>query len=127
MLKKIDTKTLIIILLTSLLLIFGWLQPNQRINYYKDELKDLRISNDSLMKVNDSLRAENKKIDIEITKLKSLIMFSENLIKEYSITIDYLKNKKNEIPGKVNVLNADMVANQFTSYLKRRSSKNVHK
>ncbi len=127
MLKKIDTKTLIIILLTSLLLIFGWLQPNQRINYYKDELKDLRISNDSLMKVNDSLRAENKKIDIEITKLKSLILFSENLIKEYSITIDYLKNKKNEIPGKVNVLNADMVANQFTSYLKRRSSKNVHK
>jgi len=124
MLKKLDTKSIIIIILASLLLLFGWLHPNQRINYYKDELKNLRLSNEKLIHSNDSLKNEKNKIDVEIKKLKDLISANQVLIKQYDNTIQDLKNRKDEIPNKVNVLSADMVASQFTNYLKRRPSKN---
>lgn len=122
MLKKLDTKSIIIIILTTLLVVFIWLQPNKKINYYKNELKDLKKANAELLKTNDSLKNANELIDAEIKHLNEIIELSEKLLIEYNNEITNLKNRKNEIPGKVNVLSADMVAIKFTDYLKRRKS-----
>lgn len=122
MLKKLDTKSIIIIILTSLLVIFIWLEPNKRINYYKNELKALREANIELLKTNDSLKKANVLIDNEIKNLHKIIEVNEKLLIQYNNEITYLKNRKNEIPGKVNILNADMVAIEFTNYFKRRKS-----
>jgi septal ring factor EnvC (AmiA/AmiB activator) len=122
MLKKLDAKSIIIIILASLLVVFIWLEPNKKINYYKNELKALKEVNIELLKTNDSLKKANVLIDNEIKNLHKIIEVNEKLLIQYNNEITDLKKRKNEIPSKVNILNADMVAIEFTNYFKRRKS-----
>ena len=79
MLKKLDAKSIIIIILASLLVVFIWLEPNKKINYYKNELKALKEVNIELLKTNDSLKKANVLIDNEI-KSRNDIVDEENNI-----------------------------------------------
>lgn len=127
MLKTLDTKSIIIIILASLLLIFTVFQPNRKIDQYKDEIKTLHQKNQKLLHTSDSLRLVNEQIDAELQKIYGVIKLHEKLIVQYNNTINDLKKQQNETSNRVNVLNADGVAAEFTNYIKKRSSKNIRK
>jgi septal ring factor EnvC (AmiA/AmiB activator) len=127
MLKTLDTKSIIIIILASLLLIFTVFQPNRKIDQYKDEIKTLHQKNEKLLHTSDSLRLVNEQIDAELQKIYGVIKLHEKLIVQYNNTINDLKKQQNETSNRVNVLNADGVAAEFTNYIKKRSSKNIRK
>jgi hypothetical protein len=127
MLKTLDTKSIIIIILASLLLIFTVFQPNRKIDQYKDEIKTLHQKNKKLLYTSDSLRLVNVQIDAELQKIYGVIKLHEKLIVQYNNTIIDLKKQQNETSNRVNVLNADGVAAEFTNYIKKRSGKNIRK
>lgn len=127
MVKKLDTKSIIIIILTMLLLIFALFIPNKKINQYKDEVKGLHQKNQKLLYTNDSLKSVNKEIDIELEKMYDVIKAHETLITQYNDRINELKKQKNETFNKVNILSGDSVAIEFTNYIKKRTGKNVCK
>ncbi len=127
MLKTLDTKSIIIIILASLLLIFTVFQPNRKIDQYKYEIKTLHQKNEKLLHTSDSLRLVNEQIDAELQKIYGVIKLHEKLIVHYNNTINDLKKQQNETSNRVNVLNADGVAAEFTNYIKKRSSKNIRK
>jgi len=127
MLKTLDIKSIIIIILASLLLIFTVFQPNRKIDQYKDEIKILHQKNEKLLYTSDSLRLVNVQIDAELQKIYSVIKLHEKLIVQYNNTIKDLKKQQDETSNRVNVLNADGVATEFTNYIKKRSSKSIRK
>jgi hypothetical protein len=127
MLKTLDTKSIIILILASLLVIFTLLKPNKEINTYKDEIKSLHQRNSKLLNTNDSLKLVNKNIDTELKKIYGIIRITEKLIVQYDNRINDLKHKQDEISNRVNILSADGVAIEFTNYIKKRSSKGVRK
>ena len=127
MIKTLDTKSIIIIILASLLLIFTIFQPNKKINNYKDEIKVLHEKNEKLLHTNDSLAIANQKIDKELKNIYGIIKITEKLITQYDNRIIELKNKQDETSNRVNVLSADGVASEFTNYIKKRSGKNIRK
>ena len=127
MLKNLDAKSIIIIILTSLLVIFTIFQPNKKIETYKDEIEVLHQKNKELLHSNDSLKIVNQKIDKELEKIYGIIRITEKLIVQYDNRINNLKNKQDEISNRVNILSADGVAIEFTNYIKKRSGKSVRK
>jgi hypothetical protein len=127
MLKNLDTKSIIIIILASLLLIFTVFQRSEKIDQYKDEIKTLHQKNKKLLYTSDSLKLVNKQIDVELQKIYGIINFHEKLIVQYNNTINDLKKQQDETSNRVNVLTADGVATEFTNYIKKRSSKNIRK
>lgn len=127
MLKNLDTKSIIIIILASLLVIFTIFQPNKKINKYEDEIAILHQKNEKLLHTNDSLAIVNQKIDKELKNIYGIIKITEKLIVQYDNRIIELKNKQDETSNRVNVLNADSVASEFTSYIKKRSGKSIRK
>lgn len=127
MLKTLDTKSIIIIILASLLLIFTVFQPNRKIDQYKDEIKTLHQKNEKLLHTSDSLKLVNEQIDAELQKIYGVIKLHEKLIVQYNNTINDLKKQQDETSNRVNVLNADGVAAEFTNYIKKRSGKNIRK
>lgn len=126
MFKLLDTKSIIIIILTTLLLIFTVFQPNKKIDTYKNEIKELKLKNEKLLYSYDSLKNENKKIDFKLKKLYLIIGDKEKIIKTYNNKIEYYKRKQNEIPTKIKLLNADGVATEFTNYIKTKRSKSIY-
>ena len=127
MLKKLDAKTWLIIILTALLLFSTIFRPGKKIDYYKDEIKALHQKNKELMYSYDSLSVENKKIDSELKKLYSDLKDKEILIISYNKEITKLKNRANETNNRVNVLSADGVATEFSNYLKTKPGKGFRK
>jgi predicted RNase H-like nuclease (RuvC/YqgF family) len=127
MAKQLDTKSIIIIILASLLVIFTIFQPNKKIDNYKDEIKALHLKNEQLLQNNDSLKIVNEKIDKELKNIYGVIKITEKLIAQYDNRITELKNKQDETSNRVNVLSADGVASEFTNYIKKRSSKDIRK
>lgn len=127
MLKNLDIKTWIILILTSLLVLSLLFRPSKKIDYYKDEINALHKKNKELMLTYDSLSAENKKIDSDLKKLYSELESKEILIISYEKKITRLKNKSNETNNRINLLNSDGVAVEFTNYLKTKPSKIIRK
>jgi hypothetical protein len=125
MLKTLDIKSIIIIILASLLLIFTIFQPNRKIDQYKDDIKTLHQKNEKLLHTSDSLRLVNIQIDAELQKIYGVIKLHEKLIVQYNNTIKDLKKQQDETSNRVNVLSADGVATEFTNYIKKRSGKNI--
>jgi len=125
--KKLDTKTIIIIILTALVLILMLFTVKNNVHDYKKEIKELHQQNTQLKYQVDSITVENKKIDAELNKIYGVISITEKLIEQYDNRIKELKQSKNETSNRVNVLNANGVAAEFTNYIKKRGSKNVRK
>jgi len=126
MLKNLDTKSYIILILTALLILLVVSRPGKKIDYYKGEIKDLKNRNKELMKSYDSLEFENRKLDVKLESLYSIIQENEKIIMDYDKQIINLKQNKNETRNRVNVLTADGVASEFTNYLKTKSGKSIH-
>lgn len=124
-LKKLEPKTIIILILTILLVISVIFRPGKKIDYYKDEIKDLKNKNKELMKSYDSLEFENRKLDVKIESLNSIILENERVILDYNKQIINLKQNQNDTRNKVNILTADGVASEFTNYLKTKSGKGL--
>ena len=124
-LKKLEPKTTIILILTILLVLSVIFRPGKKIDYYKGEIKDLKNKNKELMKSYDSLEFENRKLDVKIESLNSIILDNERIITDYNKQIINLKQNKNDTRNKVNVLTADGVASELTNYLKTKSGKSV--
>jgi chromosome segregation ATPase len=127
MLKKLDNKSYIILILIAILLVSIITRPGNKINYYKKEISELKLKNQKLLYSYDSLRNENKIIDTKLKLLYLIIEEKEKTISSYNDKIEYYKRKQNEIPSKIKFLNADGVATEFTNYIKKRSSKNIRK
>jgi chromosome segregation ATPase len=127
MLKKLDNKSYIILILIAILLVSIITRPGNKINYYKKEISELKLKNQKLLYSYDSLRNENKKIDTKLKLLYLIIEEKEKTISSYNDKIEYYKRKQNEIPSKIKFLNADGVATEFTNYIKTKRSKSVHK
>lgn len=125
MLKKIDTKTVLIIILTILVIILMVAQSKNNIYYYKKEINELNKQNRELRFKYDSISDENHKIDSELKKIYGVINITEKLIAQYDNKIKDLKNDKNETSNRVNILNANGVAVEFTNYIKKRRNKNI--
>jgi chromosome segregation ATPase len=126
-LKTLDVKTWIILILTALLVLGIIFRPSKKIDYYKDEINLLHQKNKELMFSYDSLSTENKKIDSDLKKLYLELKSKEVLINSYEKQITKLKNKSNETNNRVNLLNSDGVASEFTNYLKTKSGKIIRK
>jgi chromosome segregation ATPase len=126
-LKTLDVKTWIILILTALLVLGIIFRPSKKIDYYKDEINLLHQKNKELMFSYDSLSTENKKIDSDLKKLYLELKSKEALINSYEKQITKLKNKSNETNNRVNLLNSDGVASEFTNYLKTKSGKIIRK
>jgi hypothetical protein len=124
MLKKIDLKTVIIVIL-MIFLILTLLNKIGTKYDYKQEINKLHESNRELIYKYDSIEKVNKRIDIELERIYGIIEITEKLIIQYDNNINELKKSKNETTNRVNLLNADGVATEFTNYLKKRRSKNV--
>ena len=126
-LKTLDVKTWIILILTALLVLGIIFRPSKKIDNYKDEINLLHQKNKELMFSYDSLSTENKKIDSDLKKLYLELKSKEALINSYEKQITKLKNKSNETNNRVNLLNSDGVASEFTNYLKTKSGKIIRK
>jgi peptidoglycan hydrolase CwlO-like protein len=125
--KKFDTKTIIIMILAVLVIILMITNSKNNIYGYKKEIKELHEKNTKLRYEYDSLVVDNKRIDAELDKIYGVINITEKLVEQYDNRIKELKESKNETSNRVNVLNADGVASEFTNYIKKRGSKNIRK
>jgi hypothetical protein len=124
MLKTIDLKTVIIVIL-MVFLIFTLLNSIRDKYNYKQEINTLHKSNRELTYKYDSITKVNKHIGVELERIYGIIEITEKLIIQYDNNINELKKSKNETTNRVNLLNADGVAIEFTNYLKKGRSKNV--
>jgi regulator of replication initiation timing len=125
-LKKLDIKTVFIIILSLGLIISFFLGQKNKINYRKDEIKELHAKNDKLLGKNDSLFILNDKLEKKIAKINLLIEANNKEIAEKESQIQLLKKRKNEIPNHVNVLSANGVASSLTKYIERTKSTISH-
>lgn len=125
--KKFDAKTIIIMILAVLVIIIMVVNSKNNVYGYKKEIKELHEKNTQLRYKFDSLTVENKKIDAELDKIYGVIDITKKLIEQYDNRIKELKQSKNETSNRVNVLNANGVASEFTNYIKKRGSKNIRK
>lgn len=120
-LKKLDIKSIAIIVLGAALIISFIFGQNNNIDYKKDEIKALHDQNKLLTQANDSLLLANKRIDQQIKDIHcELAKTAVELAKTQKELTD-LKHRKNEIPKYVNGLSANDVANSFTNYLDSKS------
>jgi peptidoglycan hydrolase CwlO-like protein len=125
--KKFDAKTIIIMILAVLVIILMIANSKNNVYGYKKEIKELHEKNTKLRYEYDSLVVDNKRIDAELDKIYGVINITEKLVEQYDNRIKELKESKNETSNRVNVLNADGVASEFTNYIKKRGSKNIRK
>jgi uncharacterized protein YoxC len=92
--KKLDTKTIIIIILTALVLILMFFNTKNNVYDYKKEIEELHQKNTQLKYQVDSITVENKKIDAQLNKIYGIINISEKLIEQYDNRIKELKQSK---------------------------------
>lgn len=114
-------------ILVVLIIILMVVNSKNNVYGYKKEIKELHEKNTQLRYKFDSLTVENKKIDAELDIIYGVIDITEKLIEQYDNRIKELKQSKDETYNRVNILNANGVASEFTNYIKKRGSKNIRK
>ena len=95
-LKKLDIKSIFIIIL-SLGLVFSFmLGQKNRVDYKKDEIKSLHKQNEDLGRKNDSILLVNKSLDKQISEINKQIQASEELLADTELQLNNLKQRRNE-------------------------------
>jgi len=124
MFKKLDIKTIAIIILGgALILSFIFGQHGKKIDDHADEILALHKDNEALISKNDSLNILNENINIEISIInKKIIADSLELISTKK-ELDKLNDRQNEIHIYVKSLSANGVSNSFSEYLNAKSKK----
>lgn len=121
-LKKLDIKSIAIIVLGIALIISFLFGQHNNVDYKKDEIEELHKQNKAILKANDSLLYANKRIDQEIKDIHDKLASTAIELASTQKELRYLKNRTNEIPKYVGTLSANGVANSFTNYLNTKSS-----
>lgn len=117
---KIDIKVIFILILAGLLILSYIFRPTKSIDMYEDEINALREENERLISSNDSIKALNDKLDIEIKELSEVIDSTKSKLSDNEEKIKDLENGKGKVSGYVKTLNADGIAKSLTEYLDKR-------
>jgi len=124
--KKLDFKTIVIIILGACLIISFLFKQKSNINNHDDEIKKLQLENTNLIKKNDSLAKINNQLDQKILTIDKELQENTIKLNETTNQIERLKNKKNEIPAYINNLSANGVSSEFSKFLENTKSSNTH-
>lgn len=123
--KKLDIKSMFIIVL-SLGLIFSFMLGQKNgIDYKKDEIKSLHEKNEYLLSKNDSLKILNEALDKQIFEINKQIQINEKMLVESELKINTLKQRRNETNITVTRLSANGVANELSNYIKKHKNSPV--
>ena len=118
-LKKLDIKSIFIIIL-SLGLVFSFmLGQKNRVDYKKDEIKSLNKQNEDLGRKNDSILLVNKALDKQMSEINKQIQASEKLLAETESQLNNLKQRRNETSNRVTNLSANGVTSGLSNYVKK--------
>jgi chromosome segregation ATPase len=118
-LKKLDIKSIFIIIL-SLGLVFSFmLGQKNKIDYKKDEIKSLHKQNEDLGRKNDSILLVNKALDKQMSEINKQIQASEKLLAETESQLNNLKQRRNETSNRVTNLSANGVTSGLSNYVKK--------
>lgn len=123
-LKKIDIKTIFIILLSIGLIISFFFGQKSHINTHENEIRVIDSVNTVLKKENDSLKTANMLLDNKISAINTLVDSTNKKISQTQSQIQKLNRNRNEIPTYVNHLSANDVSNSLSKYLNTKSSNN---
>lgn len=117
---KIGTKEIIIIVLAGALVLSFIFRPSKEIDYYEDEIKNLKQQNELLFNSNDSLKSRNVVLSQEIKDILITIDSTEAKLADTEIKLNHLENEKDKVSDRVRVLNADGIAESLSDYLNKK-------
>ena len=115
-----DKKSIGIIVLGVALILSFIFRPSKDIDTYEDEINNLKIVNEKLVKNNDSLIIANDALSVEIKELMDNIDSTQAALADTEDKINDLEDDKDKVSSYVNTLNADGVANALTEYINKR-------
>lgn len=115
-----NTKEILILVLTGALVLSLIFRPSKEVNNYGDEIKNLKQQNELLFGDNDSLNSRNVVLSQEIKNILIIIDSTEAKLADTEIKLNRLRNEKNKISNRVRVLNADGVASKLSDYLNKQ-------
>lgn len=115
--KKLDIKSVFIIILGVAVIVTYFMGGNTVTNNYQEQIEKLHKENEGLVSKNDSLKNENTKLDVKFAKLEGKIKENDLKLAQTQSQLEKLNKRRNEIPTYVNDLSVDGVANAFTEYL----------
>jgi len=119
--KKIDIKSVFIVILAIGLIFSFLIGQRSKIDYKKDELKTLHDSNELLISKNDSLLTVNTVLDRKIASINLIIEQNNKKLSETQSQLEKLKKKRNEVSNNVNSLSANGVSNAFSDFLNKNT------
>ena len=118
-LKKLDIKSIFIIILSFGLVVSFMLGQKNTIDYKKDEIKSLHKQNEDLGHKNDSILLVNKALDKQIFEINKQIQVNEKLLAESELQLNNLKQRRNETSNRVTNLSANGVTSGLSNYVKK--------
>tara|TARA_R110000751_G_scaffold218193_1_gene321111 strand:- start:1546 stop:1926 length:381 start_codon:yes stop_codon:yes gene_type:complete len=122
-LKKLfnNIQLVFIIILASALILSLLFRPSIPIDTYENEITTLKTQNKQLLLSNDSIININNKLQKEINTILYAIDSTKVILKETETKLAELEKKRNEIPGIISNMDSDDITNNISDYLKRRS------
>ena len=124
-LKKLDIKSIFIIILSLGLVVSFMLGQKNTIDYKKDEIKSLHKQNEALMDKNDSILLVNQSLDKQISEINKQIKANEELLADTELQLNILKQRRNEKSNIVTHLSANGVTNELSNYVKKHKKNSV--
>ncbi len=123
--KKLDIKTIAIIVLGIALIISFMFGQKSNIDNHEDEIKALHKDNVILLSKNDSLKAINVKLDAAVADINKVLEVNTKKLSNTQTKLNDLKKKQNEVHTYINHLSANGVTNAFSDYLNDRTTSSV--
>jgi hypothetical protein len=126
MLRKLDTKTIIILALTILIVLLLIFRPSKtEVDIEREKrIEKLESDNERLLNSNDSLEVVAGTLSSEIIDLKLETIEKLGQLDDIQYKLDELIKRRDEIRDWVDSMDASGVAESFSEYLKRRSNNN---
>jgi chromosome segregation ATPase len=117
---KIGVKEIVILVLAGALILSFIFRPSKEIDYYEDEINNLKQQNELLHNSNDSLKSQNEVLSHEIKEILITIDSTEAKLADTENKLNDLENEKGKISDNVRILDANGVAGGLTEYLNKR-------
>ena len=117
---KLGTKEILILVLAGALVLSFIFRPSKEIDYYEDEINNLKQQNELLHGSNDSLKTQNGVLAREITDILITIDSTKAKLADTKDKLNDLEDEKGKVSDRVRVLNANGVAGELTDYLNKR-------
>ena len=118
-LKKLDIKSVFIIILGIALIISFLFGHKSTIDTHVDEIKNLEHQNQSLINKNDSIINVNAGLDKKIATLSVQIDDNNKVFSQTQSQLNHFNNEKNEISKHINTLSGNDVASSLSNTLNK--------